>query len=76
MIRNVTKPRTLHSLYLVSPDPAFTVSVSGLPGPCIHCIWSPQDTHSLYLVSQDTQQGLQDPAFTVSGLPNAIIQFQ
>ncbi|CAI9615774.1 unnamed protein product [Staurois parvus] len=27
-------PETLHSLDLVSPDPAFTRS--GLPGPCIH----------------------------------------
>ncbi|CAI9584432.1 unnamed protein product, partial [Staurois parvus] len=34
-------PRTLHSLYLVSQDPAFTIS--GLPLPCIHYIWSPTD---------------------------------
>ncbi|CAI9610618.1 unnamed protein product, partial [Staurois parvus] len=40
---------TLHSLYLVSQDPAFTIS--GLPGPCIHYIWSPRTLHSLYLVS-------------------------
>ncbi|CAI9623180.1 unnamed protein product, partial [Staurois parvus] len=55
--------RTLHSLYLVSPDPAFTIS--GLPRPCIHYIWSPRPCthyiwsprtlHSLYLVSHSTQ---------------------
>ncbi|CAI9576376.1 unnamed protein product [Staurois parvus] len=33
-------PRTLHSLYVVSPDPAFTIC--GLPGPCIHSICSPR----------------------------------
>ncbi|CAI9543607.1 unnamed protein product, partial [Staurois parvus] len=41
--------RTLHSLYLVSPEPAFTIP--GLPGPCIHYTWSPRTLHSLYLVS-------------------------
>ncbi|CAI9540411.1 unnamed protein product, partial [Staurois parvus] len=39
---------TLHSLYLVSPDPA--VTISGLPGPCSHYIWSPRTLQSLYLV--------------------------
>ncbi|CAI9554955.1 unnamed protein product, partial [Staurois parvus] len=52
-------PRTLHSLYLVSPDPAFTIS--GLPGPCIHYIWSPT-------VPQFTISGL--PQYTEHG--NAI----
>ncbi|CAI9586568.1 unnamed protein product, partial [Staurois parvus] len=50
----------MHSLYLVSPDPAFTIS--GLPGPCIHYIWCPQTLHLLHLVSPDH-------AFTISGLP-------
>ncbi|CAI9549058.1 unnamed protein product, partial [Staurois parvus] len=59
-------PWTLHSLYLVSPDPAFTIS--GLPGPCIHYIWSPRTLHSLYLVSPD-------PAFTISGLPGPCIHY-
>ncbi|CAI9549979.1 unnamed protein product, partial [Staurois parvus] len=59
-------PRTLHSLYLVSPEPAFTIS--GLPGPCIHYIWSPRTLHSLYPVSQD-------PAFTKSGLPGPCIYY-
>ncbi|CAI9601483.1 unnamed protein product, partial [Staurois parvus] len=69
-IHYIWSPRTLHSLYLVSQDPAFTIS--GLPGPCIHYIWSPRTLHSLYLVSQD-------PAFIISDLPqytehgNAII---
>ncbi|CAI9567596.1 unnamed protein product, partial [Staurois parvus] len=44
-IHYIWSPRTLHSLYLVSPDPAFTIS--GLPGPCIHYIWSPRTPHSL-----------------------------
>ncbi|CAI9620340.1 unnamed protein product, partial [Staurois parvus] len=48
-IHYIWSPRTLHSLYLVSPDPAFTIS--GLPGPCIHYIWSPRTLHLLYLVS-------------------------
>ncbi|CAI9548724.1 unnamed protein product, partial [Staurois parvus] len=48
-IHYIWSPWTLHSLYLVSPDPAFTIS--GLPGPCIHYIWSPWTLHSLYLVS-------------------------
>ncbi|CAI9587181.1 unnamed protein product, partial [Staurois parvus] len=43
------------------PDPAFTIS--GLPGPCIHYIWSSRTLHSLYLV-------FPDPAFTISGLPH------
>ncbi|CAI9550535.1 unnamed protein product, partial [Staurois parvus] len=47
-------------------DPAFTIS--GLPGPCIHYIWSPRTLHSLYLVSQD-------PAFTISGLPRPCIHY-
>ncbi|CAI9545637.1 unnamed protein product [Staurois parvus] len=38
-IHYIWSPQTLHSLYMVSPDPAFTIS--GLPGPCIHYIWSP-----------------------------------
>ncbi|CAI9587035.1 unnamed protein product, partial [Staurois parvus] len=59
-------PRTLHSLYPLSPDPAFTIS--GLPGPCIHYIWSPQTLYSLYLVSSD-------PAFTISGLPGHCIHY-
>ncbi|CAI9532005.1 unnamed protein product, partial [Staurois parvus] len=59
-------PRTLHSLYLVSPDPAFTIS--GLPGPCTHYIWSPRTLHSLYLVSPD-------PAFSISGLPGPCIHY-
>ncbi|CAI9563732.1 unnamed protein product, partial [Staurois parvus] len=57
---------TLHSLYLVSLDPAFTIS--GLPGPCIHYIWSPRTLHSLYLVSLD-------PASTISGLPGPCIHY-
>ncbi|CAI9560438.1 unnamed protein product, partial [Staurois parvus] len=57
---------TLHSLYLVSPDPAF--AISGLPGPCIHYIWSPRTLHSLYLVSLD-------PASTISGLPGPCIHY-
>ncbi|CAI9541402.1 unnamed protein product, partial [Staurois parvus] len=40
-IHYIWSPQTPHSLYLVSPDPAFTIS--GLPGPCIHYIWSPPD---------------------------------
>ncbi|CAI9537120.1 unnamed protein product, partial [Staurois parvus] len=44
-IHYVWSPRTLHSLCLVSLDPAFTIS--GLPGPCIHYIWYPQTLHSL-----------------------------
>ncbi|CAI9580512.1 unnamed protein product, partial [Staurois parvus] len=59
-------PRTLRSLYLVSQDPAFTIS--GLPGPCIPYIWSPRTLHSLYLVSPD-------PAFTISGLPRPCIHY-
>ncbi|CAI9584981.1 unnamed protein product, partial [Staurois parvus] len=55
----IWSPRTLHARYLVSQDPAFTIS--GLPGPCIHYIWSPRTLHSLYLVSQD-------PACTISVL--------
>ncbi|CAI9620338.1 unnamed protein product, partial [Staurois parvus] len=66
MFLSVTKPRSLHSLYLVSQDPAFTIS--GLPGPCIHYIWSPRTLHSLYLVSPD-------PAFTISGLPGPCIYY-
>ncbi|CAI9593860.1 unnamed protein product, partial [Staurois parvus] len=69
-------PWTLHSLYLVSPNPAFTISglpdpaftISGLPGPCIHYIWSPWTLHSLYLVSLD-------PALTISGLPGPCIHY-
>ncbi|CAI9620816.1 unnamed protein product, partial [Staurois parvus] len=49
-IHYIWSPRTLHSLYPVSPDPAFTISglpgpcitISGLPGPCIHYIRSPR----------------------------------
>ncbi|CAI9611395.1 unnamed protein product, partial [Staurois parvus] len=63
-IHYIWSPRTLHSLYPVSPDPAFTIS--GLPGPCIHYIWSPRTLHSLYLVSPD-------PAFPISGLPGPCI---
>ncbi|CAI9545617.1 unnamed protein product [Staurois parvus] len=59
-IHYIWSPQTLHSLYLVFPDPTFTIS--GLPGPCIHYVWSSQTLHSLYLVSPD-------PAFTISGLP-------
>ncbi|CAI9552298.1 unnamed protein product, partial [Staurois parvus] len=59
-------PKTLHSLYLVSQDPTFTIS--GLPGPCIYYIWSPRTLHSLYLVSPD-------PAFTISGLPGPCIHY-
>ncbi|CAI9537540.1 unnamed protein product [Staurois parvus] len=59
-IHYIWSPRALHSLYLVSPGPAFTIS--GLPGPCIHYIRSPRTLHSLYPVSPD-------PAFTISGLP-------
>ncbi|CAI9557546.1 unnamed protein product, partial [Staurois parvus] len=51
---------TLHSLYPLSPDPAFTISA--LPRPCIHYIWSPRTPHSLYPLSPD-------PAFTISGFP-------
>ncbi|CAI9591910.1 unnamed protein product, partial [Staurois parvus] len=66
-LKSVTKPQTLHSLYLsLSPDPAFTIS--GLPGPCIHYIWSPRTPHSLYLVSPN-------PAFTISGLPGPRIHY-
>ncbi|CAI9583572.1 unnamed protein product, partial [Staurois parvus] len=69
-IHYIWSPRSLHSLYLVSPDPAFTISglpgpaftISGLPRLHIHYIWSPRTLHSLYLVSPD-------PAFTISGLP-------
>ncbi|CAI9580507.1 unnamed protein product, partial [Staurois parvus] len=50
----------------VSPNPAFTIS--GLPRPCIHYIWSPRTLHSLYLVSPD-------PAFTISGLPRPCIHY-
>ncbi|CAI9567274.1 unnamed protein product [Staurois parvus] len=42
---------TPHSLYPVSPDPAFTISA--LPGPCIHYIRSPRTLHSLYPLSPD-----------------------
>ncbi|CAI9595776.1 unnamed protein product, partial [Staurois parvus] len=59
-IHSIRSPRTLHSLYPVSPDPAFTIS--GFPAPCIHDIWSPRTLHSLYPVSPD-------PAFTISGFP-------
>ncbi|CAI9566011.1 unnamed protein product, partial [Staurois parvus] len=62
----VTNPQTPHSLYLVSPDPAFTIS--SLSRPCIHYIWSLQTLHSLYLVSTD-------PAFTISGLPGPRIHY-
>ncbi|CAI9534623.1 unnamed protein product, partial [Staurois parvus] len=55
-IHYIWSARTLHSLYLVCPDSAFTIS--GLPGLCIHYIWSPRTLHSLYLVSPD-------PAFTI-----------
>ncbi|CAI9553181.1 unnamed protein product, partial [Staurois parvus] len=65
-IHYICSPRTLHLLYLVSPDTAFTIS--GLPGTCIHYIWSPRTLHSLYLVSQD-------PAFTISGLPGPCIHY-
>ncbi|CAI9545103.1 unnamed protein product, partial [Staurois parvus] len=51
-IHYIWSPWTLHSLYLVSPDPAFTIS--GLPRPCIHYIRSPWTLHSLYLVSHST----------------------
>ncbi|CAI9568178.1 unnamed protein product, partial [Staurois parvus] len=55
---------TLHSLYLVSHRPCFTIS--GLPQPCIHSVWSPTDPaftlsdlpqtlHSLYLIPHSTQ---------------------
>ncbi|CAI9532006.1 unnamed protein product, partial [Staurois parvus] len=47
-------------------DPALTIS--GLPGPCIHYIWSPRTLHSLYLVSPD-------PAFSISGLPGPCILY-
>ncbi|CAI9594440.1 unnamed protein product, partial [Staurois parvus] len=47
-------------------DPAFTIS--GLPGPCIHYIWSPRTLHPLYLVSPD-------PAFIISGLPGPRIHY-
>ncbi|CAI9542970.1 unnamed protein product, partial [Staurois parvus] len=50
----------------VSPHPAFTIS--GLPGPCIHYIWSPQTLHSLYPLSPD-------PTFTISGLPGPCIHY-
>ncbi|CAI9570943.1 unnamed protein product, partial [Staurois parvus] len=59
-------PRTPHSLYLVSQDPAFTIS--GLPGPCIHYIRSSRTLHSLYPDSPD-------PAFTISGLPGPCIHY-
>ncbi|CAI9542887.1 unnamed protein product, partial [Staurois parvus] len=65
-IHYIRSPRTLHSLYPLSPDPAFTIS--GLPGPCIHYIRSPRTLHSLYLVSPD-------PAFTISGLPGPCIHY-
>ncbi|CAI9595172.1 unnamed protein product, partial [Staurois parvus] len=47
-IHYIWSPRTLHSLYLLFPDPAFTIS--GLSGPCIHYIRSFHTLHSLYLV--------------------------
>ncbi|CAI9567273.1 unnamed protein product [Staurois parvus] len=42
-IHYIRSPRTLHSLYPLSPDPAFTISA--LPGPCIHYIRSPRTPH-------------------------------
>ncbi|CAI9548986.1 unnamed protein product, partial [Staurois parvus] len=65
-IHYIRSPRTLHSLYLVSPDPTFTIS--SLHRPYIHYIWSPRTLHSLYLVSLD-------PAFTISGLPGPCIHY-
>ncbi|CAI9540089.1 unnamed protein product, partial [Staurois parvus] len=38
-VHYIRSPRTLHSLYPVSP------------GPCIYYIWSPRTLHSLYLIS-------------------------
>ncbi|CAI9578258.1 unnamed protein product, partial [Staurois parvus] len=58
--------KTPHSLYLFSPDPAFTISA--LPGPCIHYIRSPRTLHSLYPLSPD-------PAFTISALPGPRIRY-
>ncbi|CAI9573261.1 unnamed protein product, partial [Staurois parvus] len=54
------------SVYPLSQDPALTIS--GLPGPCIHYIWSPRTLHSLYPVSLD-------PTFTISGLPEPCIHY-
>ncbi|CAI9618436.1 unnamed protein product, partial [Staurois parvus] len=59
-IHYIRSPRTPHSLYPLSPDPAFTISA--LPGPRIHYIRSPRTPHSLYPLSPD-------PAFTISALP-------
>ncbi|CAI9540103.1 unnamed protein product, partial [Staurois parvus] len=55
-IHYIHSPRTLHSLYSLSRDPAFTIAlsmdpaftISGLPGPSIHYIRSPWTLHSLY----------------------------
>ncbi|CAI9537924.1 unnamed protein product, partial [Staurois parvus] len=65
-IHYIRSPRTPHSLYPLSPDPAFTISA--LPGPRIHYIRSPRTPHSLYPLSPD-------PAFTISALPGPRIHY-
>ncbi|CAI9558401.1 unnamed protein product, partial [Staurois parvus] len=86
-IHYIWSPRTLHSLYLVSPDPAFTIS--GLPGPCIHYICSPPDPAFTisglpgpcihYIWSPMTLHSLYllspHSAFTISGLPGPCIHY-
>ncbi|CAI9610289.1 unnamed protein product, partial [Staurois parvus] len=59
-IRCIRSPRTPHSLYPLSPDPAFPISA--LPGPRIRFIRSPRTPHSLYPLSPD-------PTFAISALP-------
>ncbi|CAI9586587.1 unnamed protein product [Staurois parvus] len=83
-IHYIRSPRTLHSLYPVSPVPAFTIS--GLPRPCIHYIrLSPDPAFTIsglpgpcihYVWSPRTLHSLylvsSDTAFTISGLPHYI----